>query len=36
LDARVSNGLIIKQNIYKKQLQEFGYLIGFGFPIFIA
>ncbi len=36
MEARISTRLIMKKNISKKQLREFGLVIGFGFPIIIG
>ncbi|ABM72914.1 conserved hypothetical protein [Prochlorococcus marinus str. MIT 9515] len=36
MDAGVCTGLIMKETISKKQLREFGFLIGFGLPILIG
>ena len=36
METGISTRLIMKENISKKQLQEFGFLIGFGFPIIIG
>ena len=36
MEAGVPTRLIMKESISKKQLQEFGLLIGFGFPIIIG
>ena len=36
MDARVRTRLIMKETISKKQLREFGFLIGFFFPIIIG
>ena len=36
METGISTRLIMKDNISKKQLQEFGFLIGFGFPMIIG
>lgn len=36
MDATISTGLIITISTSKKQLREFGLLIGLGFPIFLG
>ena len=36
MDARVWTRLIMKETMSKKQLRDFGLLIGFGFPLFIG
>ena len=36
MEAGVPTRLIMKESISKKQLQEFGLLIGFGFPLIIG
>lgn len=36
METRIRTGLMIKKNINKKQLREFGILIGFGLPFLLG